>query len=98
MARYVFRRPYLARRVLAVSVLPHVRDRHRMRDVARTNLVSEQTPHHVVVDRQRVLREHGIAQLLELLEDLVVYAGIVVVRPPEYHHAQPLLALQLIED
>ena len=61
------------------------------------HLVAEEPPEHVVVDRQRVLREDRIAELLELFEDLVVDARVVVIRPAEQHDAEPVLALELVE-
>ena len=61
------------------------------------HLVAEQTPDDVVVDGQAVLREHRVAELLELFQDFVVHAGIVVIRAAQQHHAQPVFALQLFQ-
>src|ERR1039458_4710950 len=79
------------------GVLPNVRDRHGMRNVAGLDFVAEQAPDDVVVDRQAVLGKHGVADLLELLHDLVVHAGVVVIRPPQQHHAQAVFALQFLQ-
>jgi hypothetical protein len=48
--------------------------------------------------KSRALREHGITQLLEFLEDLMVDARIVVIRPGEHDDADPVFALELVQD
>ena len=58
---------------------------------------AEETPDDVVVDRQAVLREDRVAELLELFQDLVVDAGIVVIRAAQQHHAEAVFALQLFQ-
>ena len=69
-----------------------------MIDLARLHIVAEEPPEDVVVDRQAVFREHRVAQLLELLQDLVVHAGVVVIRPAQQHHAEPVFALELLQN
>ncbi len=98
MARHVLRGPHLAAGVFAVAVLPHVVDRHADAAISPGfHFRPEQPPDHVVVDRQAILREHRVAELLELFQDLVVHAGIVVIRPAQQHHAEPVFALQLFQ-
>ena len=46
---------------------------------------------------RRVLREHRVAELLELFQDLVVDAGVVVIRAAQQHDAEAVLALQLLQ-
>ncbi len=47
--------------------------------------------------RQRALAEDRVAELLELVQDLVVQARIVVVRTRQHDDADAVLALQLVE-
>ena len=65
-----------------------------MLDQPGPHVVAEQLPDDVVVDGQRILREHRIAQLLELFQDLVVDARIVVVRTAEQHDAEAVFLFQ----
>ena len=58
------------------------------------DLVAEQPLQQILVERQRALREHRVSQLLELLENLVIQARIVMVRAREHHDADALLALR----
>jgi hypothetical protein len=44
---------------------------------------------------KRVLGEDRIAELLELFEDLVIDARVVVIGPAQHDDAQPVLALEL---
>ena len=62
-----------------------------------SHVVAEEAPDDVVVDGQRVLREHRIAELLELFQDFVIDAGIVVIRPAQQHDAEAVFALQLLQ-
>ena len=66
-----------------------------MIDFAGLDLRPEEPPDDVVVDRQAILREDRIAELLEFLQDFVVHAGVVVVRAAEQHHAQAIFAFQI---
>ena len=68
-----------------------------MRNLAGFDLIAEQPPEDVVVDRQAILREHRVAELLELLQNLVIDAGVVVIRPAQQHHAEAVFALQLFQ-
>jgi hypothetical protein len=54
--------------------------------------------HDVLVDRQRLHGQDRVAELLQLVGDLVVHARVVVVRARQQHHADPLVALELLED
>src|SRR5438128_2622803 len=51
----------------------------------------------VFIKRQSILREDGIAELLEFIHDFVIEARIVVVGPSQHHDANAVLALELIE-
>ena len=68
-----------------------------MGDEPGAHFVSEEAVEHILVQRQRALREDRIAELLELLHDLVVQAGIVVINAAQHHDADAVFALQLIE-
>ncbi len=65
---------------------------------AGANVVAKQAPDDFVVNRQRTLREDRIAELLELLEDVVVEAGIVVIRPSQQDDADAVLGFELLQD
>src|SRR6185437_5812514 len=65
---------------------------------ARLHLVAEQLPDNLLIYGQRVLREHRIAELLELLQDFVIDAGIVVIRPAQQHDSQAVFGFQLLEN
>ena len=97
MARDVLRGPDLAAGVLAVAVLPDVVDGERVGSLAGEDVLAEEAPDHVVVDGQAILREDGVAELLELLEDLVVDAGVVVIRTAEQDDAETVFALELVQ-
>ncbi len=86
----ILRRPDLAGGVLRVRVLPGVGDVHRMLDspAFTSSPKSFQTMSSSM--RQRILREDRIAELLELLEDLVIDARIVVVRTAQQHDAEAI--------
>ena len=66
-------------------------------DHAGAHFLAEQPLQQVFVQRQRVLREDRIAELLELIQDLVIQAGIVVIGPAQHDDADAVFALQLIE-
>ena len=68
-----------------------------MRDLAGFDFGSEETPDHVFVDGERVLGEDGITEFLELFEDFVVDARVVVIRAAQDDHAEPVFALELLE-
>src|SRR5690242_4067473 len=93
----VLRGPDLAAGVLAVAVLPDVADRHRVRRFAGEHVLAEQAPDDIVIDRQTVLREYGIAELLEFFEDFVIHARVVVIRTAQQDDAQAVFALELFE-
>ena len=98
MPRDVLRGPHLAAGVLAVA--SSSRRRRWPADAAispATHFLAEQPPDDVVVDRQAILREHRVAELLELFQDLVIDAGIVVIRPAQQHHAEAVFALELLQ-
>src|ERR1043165_3136296 len=88
----VLRGPDLAAGVLAVAVLPDVADRHRVRRFAGEHVLAEQAPDDIVIDRQTVLREYGIAELLEFFEDFVIHARVVVIRTAQQGDAQAVFA------
>lgn len=64
---------------------------------ARPHFVSKQALQQIFVLRQRVLREDRIPELLELIEDLVIEAGIVMVRTAQHHDADAVFALELVK-
>src|SRR5215471_7395334 len=97
MARDILRGPDLAAGVFAVAVLPDIVDAHGMRRFAGQHIVAEEAPDDVVVDRQAVLREYRVAELLELFQDFVVDAGVVVIRAAQQDHAQAVFALELLQ-
>src|SRR6202521_6454811 len=68
-----------------------------MGDNSSANLFSEETLKHVFIQRQSVLREDGIAKLLELFHDFVIQAGVVVVRPAQHYNPDAVFTFQLIE-
>ena len=74
------------------------RDIERMADYAGAHLVAKQTLQHVLIERQRVLREDGVTELLELFQDLVIESGIMVIRTAQHHDADAVLALKLVEN
>src|SRR5215469_3799554 len=67
-----------------------------MADHALANVVAEETLKEVLVDRQRVLRKDRVAEFLELVEDLVIQARIVVIGATEHHDADAVFAFELI--
>src|ERR1019366_4109110 len=97
VARHVLGGPDLAAGVFAVAVLPDVVDRQGSGALAGYHFGTEETPDDVVVDGQAVLREHRVTELLELFQDFVVDAGVVVIRAAQQHHADAILALQLFQ-
>ena len=67
-----------------------------MADHPGPHFLAEQPLQHVLVHRQRVLREDRIAELLELFHDLVIEPRIVVIRPAQHDDADAVLALELV--
>ncbi len=61
------------------------------------HFVAEELPEDIVVDRQAILREDRVTELLELFEDFVVHAGIVVIGAAQQDDAEPVFALELFE-
>src|ERR1700745_3871731 len=97
MARCKLGRPDLVICTGGIGVLPHVSNIEWILDYARANFVTEQPVKNVFVDRQRALREDRIAELLELLHDFVIYAGIMVVRTTKHHDTDAVLALEHVQ-
>src|ERR1035437_6542781 len=97
VARHVLSGPDFAAGVFAVAVLPDVVDGQGSGALAGYHFGPEETPDDVVVDGQGILREDRIAKLLELFENFVVDAGIVVIRTSQQHHADAIFALQLFQ-
>ena len=97
MPRHILRGPNLAAGVLAVRVLPDISDGERVRTLARQHVLAEQAPQNVVVDRQAVLREYRVSELLELFQNLVIHTGVVVIRAAQQDHAQAVFPFQLFQ-
>src|ERR1017187_6783065 len=97
MARHVLSGPNLAAGVLGVGILPDVVDGQRMRTFSRCDIIPEQAPDNIVVDRQAVLREDRVAKLLELFQNFVVHAGVVVIRTAQQHHTQAIFPFELLQ-
>ena len=98
MPRGKLRRPYFVICAAGIRIFPSIADAQRMTDHPSAHLVAEQPLQHVIIQRQRVLGEDGIAQLLELLHDLVIQSRIVVIGPPQHHDADAVLAFELVEN
>src|SRR5215475_10339920 len=77
-------RPDLVVGTGGIAVLPDIADIERMRNHSSPNLVTEKTIEQIFVQRQRALREDRIAELLELLHDLVIQSGIMVINPSQH--------------
>ena len=97
MPRRKLRRPDFVVGAAGIRVLPGVADIERAADHAGADFLAEQAFQHIFVERQRVLREDRIAELLELVENLVIQARIVMIRPAEHDDADAVLALELVE-
>src|ERR1035437_5960625 len=97
VAGHVLGGPHLTAGVFAVTVLPDIVDGQGSGAFAGYHFGTEETPDDVVVDGQAVLREDRVSELLELFQDFVVDAGIVVIRTAQQHHADAILALQLFQ-
>ena len=98
MASRVLRGPHLLRGVFAVAVLPGIADVHGMLDEPCLDVFPKERVDDVLVDGQRLQRQNGVTDLLELLEDFVVDAGIVVVGAAQKHDADAVLGLQPFQD
>ena len=96
--RRELRGPHFLRRVLAVAVLPGVANVHGVLDQAGLDVLLEQRKEDIVVDGQRLKRQDRIADLLEFLQDLVVDAGVVVVRSAQHDDADAVLGLEPFQD
>src|SRR6266496_388458 len=97
MARRELCRPDLVVRARGICVLPDIADVERVLDAARADLFAEESVEQVLIERQEALREDRIAELLELVHDLVVDAGIMVIDAPKHDDADAALALQFVE-
>src|SRR6185295_19371484 len=95
--RYVLGGPDLAAGVLAVAVLPDVVDGERVLGLAGDDFLAEELPDDVVIDRQAVLREDRVPELLEFFQDFVVDAGIVVFCLNDPAATETVLALELFQ-
>jgi hypothetical protein len=98
MPRRELRRPHFVIRTARIRILPGVGDVERVSDNSGTYLFAEQSLEHVFIERQGVLRENRIAQFLELLHNLVIQTGIMMIRPPQHHNPDAIFAFQLIEN
>ena len=98
MARGVLGRPDFLAGVLAVGIFPGIADVERMGDDAGAHFFAEKALENFSVDGQRAERQHGIAELLEFLEDVVVQAGIVVIRARQQDDADAVFGFELLED
>src|SRR5215469_1573444 len=98
MARSELRGPDFVVSTARVGVLPGVADIEGVADHALADVVTEEAFEQVFVDGQGVLRENRVAELLELVEDLVVQAGVVMLGRPYHHDPDAVFALELIDD
>src|SRR5581483_3498566 len=69
-----------------------------MADDAGANFVAEQALQQVFIEGKRVLRKDRIAELLELVHDLVVEAGIMMIGTAEHDDTDAVLTLELVEN
>ncbi len=97
VSRHVFCRPDLLAGVLAVVVFPDVGDVHRVSDEAGPYVLAEQPVENVLVLRQGVDAEDGVTPPLHVYHDLVVQAGVVVVRPAEHHDTDIPFLFQAVQ-
>src|SRR5271165_3141549 len=97
MARGELGRPDLVIGAGGVAGLPYVSDIEWMLDHAGADFFSKQALQQVFVEWQRTLRKDRVAELLELVEDFVVQAGIVMIGTAEHHNADAVLTLELVE-
>src|SRR5580658_3225702 len=67
-----------------------------MTDNSGPNFFAEQTLEQIFVERQSILRKDGISQLLELLHNFVIQAGIMMVRASQHDDADTVFAFQLV--
>ena len=84
-------------RTARIGILPGVGDIEWAGNYAGAHFLAKQALQQVVIDGESVLREDGIAQLLEFIEDLVVEAGVVMIRAPEHHDTNTIFPLELIQ-
>src|SRR5438876_801195 len=92
------RRPHFVIGARRVTVFPDILDLERAADRAGADFPAEQTLEQVLVEGQRALGEHGIPELLELLENLVIQPRIVMVRTGEDDDPDSVLAFELVDD
>src|SRR6202042_3666489 len=97
MARRKLRCPNFVVGAARVGILPSVSDVERTGNDAGANFFAEQALKEVVVKRQRVLREDRVAELLELVENFVVEAWVVMVGTRQHDDSNAILALELVE-
>ena len=69
-----------------------------MLDQPRLHVFLEKREDDVVVNGQRLQGQNGVADLLELLQDFVVDARVVVVGAAQQHNADAVLGLQAFQD
>lgn len=90
--------PDLARAVFGEAVAPDVVDFEGAFDFAGLHFGAEEAFQVRGVGGEALLREDGVAELLEFNADLVVDAGVVVVGPPEHDDAQAVFGFECAED
>src|SRR5205085_12366486 len=98
MARGEFRGPDLVVSAARIRVLPSIADVERTADDPCTHFLTEEPLQQVFVKRKGVLREDRVSELLELVQDVMVQARIVMVSTSQHDDADAVLALKLIED
>src|SRR5580704_5529577 len=97
VARSKFRRPDFVIRTARIGILPGIGNVERMAGNAGSHFLAEQALQQVFVLWQSILRKNRIAKLLELLENLVIQAGIVMVGTSQHHNTDAVFALQLVQ-
>src|SRR6266567_8560892 len=80
-----------------IRILPGITDIERAADRSGSNFFAKEAFEHILVQRQSVLGENWIPEFLELLQDLMIQARIVVIGTSQHHDTDTILALKLIE-
>src|SRR5579885_3847049 len=68
-----------------------------MSDYAHSFILSEEPFKYVVINWERILSKNGVSELLELLHDLMVDSGVVVIGASEKDDPKLILRFEFFE-
>src|ERR1700757_383285 len=97
MACNKLRCPQLVVGACRERLLPNVRDVQGTTNHTTQQLSAEQPLEQILVEREQALREDGISELLQFIENPLVQARVVMIGTTEHHQPNSTALFEVIE-